>query len=89
MSGTTHDENGFRLSLDLGEKKIIATLQEMFYNMTEKFSDRFDGIPLRAKLYLSRTYCSDRVEVDPTDIKTIRKLINAKIPRRKNRRNHI
>lgn len=79
MSGTTHDENGGRLSLDLGHEKIIATLQQMMFNMTEKFSDRFDGIPLRAKLYLSRTYTSDRIEVNPNDIKTIKKLINAKI----------
>lgn len=79
MSGTTHDENGGRLSLDLGSEKIIATLQQMMFNMTEKYSDRFDGIPLRAKLYLSRTYTSDRIEVNPNDTKTIKKLINAKI----------
>lgn len=82
MSGTTHDENSGRISLNLGEKKIVATLQQMMFNMTEKFSDRFDGIPLRAKLYLSRGYTTDRVEVNPNDIKTIRKIINAKIPTR-------
>ena len=75
MSGTTHDENGFRISLDLGEKKIIATLQQLVYNMTDKFSHKFDGIPLRAKLYLSRTYTSERIEVDIKDTKTIRKML--------------
>lgn len=75
MSGTTHDENSGRISLSLGEKNIIATLQQLHWNMTERYSDRFDNIPLRAKLYLSRTYTSDRIEVDPKDIKTIKKLL--------------
>lgn len=75
MSGTIHDENSGRISLALGEKKIIATLQQMMFNMCERYSDCFDGIPLRAKLYLSRTTTNDRVEVNPTDLKTLRKLI--------------
>jgi hypothetical protein len=78
LSGTTHDENSGRISLALGEEKIVATLQQMMFNMTEKFSDRFDGIPLRAKLYLSRTTTVERIEVNPNDIKTIRKLLRKK-----------
>jgi hypothetical protein len=78
LAGTTHDENSGRISLALGEKKIVATLQQMMFNMTEKFSDRFDGIPLRAKLYLSRTTTADREEVNPNDLKTIRKYLKPK-----------
>jgi hypothetical protein len=55
MSGTTHDENEFRLSLRLPTEQIFATLQTINHNMTDKFSAKFDGIPLRAKMYLSKT----------------------------------
>lgn len=79
LSGTTHDENSGRISLRLSEKDIIATLQQMMFNMTDKFSPLFDNIPLRAKLYLSRTTPKDRVEIDvKKDIKLIRKLIKQK-----------
>jgi hypothetical protein len=78
MSGTTHDENSGRLSLALGEKKIVATLQQLMYNMTDKFSPMFDNIPLRAKLYLSRTTTAEREEVDIGDLKTIRKYLKRK-----------
>lgn len=81
LSGTTHDENNGRLSLALTDKEIIATLQQLYYNMTEKFSPLFDNIPLRAKLYLSRTTTADREEVDIKDLKTIRRFINAKVSR--------
>jgi hypothetical protein len=77
LSGTTHDEIQGRLSLGVGSKQIIATLQQMMFNMTERFSHKFDNIPLRAKLYLSRTTTSEREEVDVKDIKTIRKFIHA------------
>jgi len=77
ISGTTHDENGGRLSLGMDRKNIVATLQQMMFNMTERFSPKFDNIPLRAKLYLSRTTTSEREEVDIKDIKTIRKFLHA------------
>lgn len=72
MSGTTHDENGGRLSLDLGPTKIIATLQELHYNMTEMLEHKFDNIPLRAKMYLSSTSTTEREEVKITDTKKIK-----------------
>jgi hypothetical protein len=75
MSGTTHDENSFRLSLLLSDEQIIATLQQLYYNMTEKFSHKFDNIPLRAKLYLSRTTTADKEEVDPFNILQIEKFL--------------
>ena len=58
-------------------RREIATLQQMMFNMTERFSPKFDNIPLRAKLYLSRTTTSEREEVSIKDLKTIRKIINA------------
>lgn len=67
MCGTCHDENSFRLRLTLGKHTLLAALQEMMFNMTERFSFKFDGIPLRAKLYLSRTTCHEAEEVDIND----------------------
>lgn len=75
LNGTTHDEISGRISLLLEPKQIIATLQQIMYVMTKKFSPLFDNIPLRAKLYLSRTTTVAREEVDITDLKTIRKFI--------------
>ena len=62
LCGTTHDECAGRLKLSLGRKKIETILSEMLFNMTMKFSPKFDNIPLRAKLYLSTTGNSDRIE---------------------------
>lgn len=71
MCGTCHDENSLRLRLSLGNKRIVNVLDELMYNMTEKFSHKFDNIPLRAKLYLSRTTCYEAEEVSITDRKKI------------------
>ncbi len=57
---TTHDENGGLLRLDLGETKIHQILCDLMDNMTKKFSHKFWGIPLRAKLYLTTTNWKDR-----------------------------
>jgi len=67
MCGTCHDENSLRLRLDLGKTTIVAALQKLMYNMTDKFSPKFDNIPLRAKLYLSRTTCHEAEEVSIND----------------------
>jgi hypothetical protein len=71
LCGTTHDELGLRLSLQLGKKDIFVTLQKLMYNMTEKFSPKFDNIPLRAKLYLSRTTAAEAQEISIQDKKEI------------------
>lgn len=78
MAGTTHDENSGRLSLDLSTDKIVATLQQLMFNMTELFSPKFDNIPLRAKLYLVRGpgKVNDREEIDVRKVRKLRKLIN-------------
>lgn len=76
MCGTCHDENSLRLRLSLGQGAIIAALQELMYNMTDRFSPRFDNIPLRAKMYLSRTTCYEAKEVDINDEKTILSYLN-------------
>jgi hypothetical protein len=76
LSGTTHDEIQGRLSLGMDEKQIISTLQQMMFDMTERFSDRFDGIPLRAKLYLSRGRATEREEVKVTDEEKIRSFLH-------------
>lgn len=57
---TTHDENSGLLRLDLGEEVITSILTDLMDNMTVKFSHKFDGIPLRAKLYLSTTTTADK-----------------------------
>lgn len=56
MVGTTHDDVYMRLNLRKGVDNCLATLHELYYNMTKRFSPKFDNIPLRAKMYLSRTY---------------------------------
>lgn len=76
MCGTTHDDNSSRLYLDLGTNDIIATLQEMMYNMTAMFSPRFGGIPLRAKLYLSKTNAKHAKEISINDLEGLRQIID-------------
>jgi hypothetical protein len=77
MAGTTHDENSGRISLLLGEKKIVATLQQLMFNMTDRFSHKFDNIPLRAKLYLVRGpgKVNDREEVNIKKTRQLKKFI--------------
>lgn len=71
LNGTTHDEIAGRLSLTLGTNKTIATLQNMYFCMTEMFSPMFDNIPLRSKMYLAAPgeYATDREEVKLKDVK--------------------
>lgn len=72
LAGTTHDECSLRLPLSLGPDKLLATLQDLMYNMTGKFSHKFDNIPLRAKLYLSRTTTYDAEKINITDEEKLR-----------------
>lgn len=67
MAGTTHDENEMRLSLYIAPEVLFATLQKLMYNMTQKYEEKFDNIPLRAKLYLSKTTADERKEFAITD----------------------
>lgn len=71
MCQTTHDENGGRIDLRLGTENILKLLQRLQRNMTEKFSPRFDNIPLRAKLYLSKTTAAQAIECDINDLDKI------------------
>lgn len=75
MATTTHDENGGRIDLRLGDENILQLLQKLMYNMTEKFSYKFDDIPLRAKLYLSKTTASQVIEVDATRPQDVLRII--------------
>ena len=74
MCVTTHDENGGRLNLQLGSERIFAILQKIMFNMTEKFSDKFDNIPLRAKLYLSRKNAAERIEIKTLTYKQVKEI---------------
>lgn len=64
LSSTIHDEIGGRLSLDLGPDELLVTLRRLLFVMTEQFSPLFGNIPLRAKLYLSRTTAEAAEEVN-------------------------
>lgn len=75
MTSTTHDDNACRMNL---EKNLIPSLQEMMYNMTKRFTPRFDNIPLRAKMYLSKTTEKKKIEVDISDLSGINRIINGK-----------
>lgn len=71
--GNIHDENEYRLNLNLDRELLLQCLQELMFNMTKRFSSKFDGIPLRAKLYLSRTTAAEAEEVDINNTKEILK----------------
>lgn len=60
LNSTTHDENSGLLRLDLGYDKIHEILKDLMWNMTTKFEHKFNGIPLRAKLYITTTNWKDR-----------------------------
>jgi hypothetical protein len=64
LSGLTHDEIAFRISLGVPIREIVRLVRECIYNMEEKFSDRFDNIPLRVKCYFSVTNASEQKELD-------------------------
>ena len=55
MTTLTHDEIGFRINLALSADDILSTLRACLDCMEGRFSHLFGGIPLRAKLSLSRT----------------------------------
>lgn len=79
MTGTCHDENSCRIDLRLGEENILQLLQKMYWNMTEKFTPLFDNIPLRAKIYLSKTTEAQKIECDIHDTNKILTIINGSI----------
>ena len=60
LNSMTHDECSGLIAMDIGEDNVKAILREFMYNMTKRFSSKFGGIPLRAKLYLSTTNFKDR-----------------------------
>lgn len=76
MCQTTHDSNGGRIDLRMGDERILQLLQKMNYNMTEKFSHKFDNIPLRSKLYLTKTNLDNVIEVPLNKPKAILQIIN-------------
>lgn len=76
MTGTTHDENGCRVLLRLGSERILQLLQRQHFNMGAKFSGLFDGIPLRSKLYLSKTIESKKIECSMHETSKILTIIN-------------
>lgn len=68
VCGTTHDESAIRLRLSLGYDRILKILTESMFNMTKRFEHKFEGIPLRAKMYLSRTeYNEDKIDITTTE----------------------
>lgn len=73
MIGTTHDDNCCRLKLDMD---LLPTLRELMYNMTTRFSYKFDNIPLRAKMYLSKTTERKKIGVDINDTRGILQICN-------------
>lgn len=76
MTGTTHDENSMRIDLRLGPERILHLMQKMYQNMTKKFSHYFDNIPLRAKMYLTKTNRRAKIECDIQDTNKILTIIN-------------
>lgn len=79
MCSTTHDENFMRVKLSLDPEKLLHLMQKMYFNMTKKFSHYFDDIPLRAKMYLTRTNRKWKIECDITDVNKIFTIIKGDI----------
>jgi hypothetical protein len=75
LSVTTHDEQTGRIDLRCGTTAILQGLQELMFNMTALFSPKFDNIPLRAKLYLSKTTAAKHIEVNIQDHESIRTIV--------------
>lgn len=71
LVSTTHDENTGLFKLDLGYEVITSILQELYHNMTKKFEHKFNGIPLRAKLYLTTTNWYDKKNHEQKNINQI------------------
>lgn len=76
MCKTIHDENSGRIDLRLGDEEILRLLRRIMFNMTERFSEKFDDIPLRAKLYLTKTNNRDVIECDIRDTDRIANIIH-------------
>jgi hypothetical protein len=90
ITGTTHDECAFRISLGLPEKEIVRLIKECLYNMEEKFSPLFDGIPLRAQLAVSFTNASKQIEIDHRRSDFEQTLIHEHVrPAKKRYREHV
>jgi hypothetical protein len=68
LCGLTHDEIIFRIRMDQGNERIALAVRECLRICTSKFSYLFDGIPIRAKLYISRTNLADLKEIEPEHI---------------------
>jgi 3'-5' exonuclease len=76
ICGTTHDECAFRISLGLPEKVIVELIKACLFNMEERFSPLFDGMPLRAQLAVSFTNAGEQKELDHKKPDFEEKLIN-------------
>lgn len=64
VCGTTHDECAMRISLGLPAIMIVRLIREVMYNMEERFSPLFGGIPLRAQLAVSYSNAAEQIELN-------------------------
>ncbi len=77
MQATTHDDFQMRLKLNLGVENILQLLQKFKYITTKKFSPLFDNIPIRSKLYLSRTNVAEATEIKELTIENIKPYVES------------
>lgn len=68
LCGLTHDEITFRIRTTVRSNSIIDYVRRCLYMCTEQFSPLFDGIPLRAKLYITTTNLAELKEIKPDQI---------------------
>jgi hypothetical protein len=68
LCGLVHDEIQFRIKLDNGTDKIAAAVRECFNICTTKFNHYFAGIPIRCKLYITKTNLAALKEIQPYEI---------------------
>ena len=64
LTGTTHDECAFRVSLGLPTREVVRLVKECITNMTTRFASKFEGMPMRTKTYFSITNAAEHIELD-------------------------
>lgn len=63
LTSLIHDEVGFRIRMDQGNDKISNAVSDCLRFCSQGISRLFDDIPIRSKLYLTRTNLAELKEV--------------------------
>ena len=70
LCGLVHDEIQFRIHLSQSSTNIANAVRECFDACTKRFNHLFAGIPIRCKLYITKTNLADLKEIQPWEIES-------------------